>query len=143
MSIIGNFIGPDKIDTRKVFYGGTAIAGGIAVVAQALHLIDADQAANIGELLKALGNFLPTAGVTTAAIILGRQNKVPGMLEPTPDQSALDQVLNGVQRGLQEKAATSAADAAANDTLQKIQDAAAGVLTGLADDFINGFKPPR
>ena len=76
MSIVGKFIGPDKVDTRKAFYGRTAIVGGIAVVAQAFHLISADQAANIGELLDALGTTVRTLLVSASNPVVSAPNSV-------------------------------------------------------------------
>ena len=88
------FASEEKVDTRKLFYGVTGLVGAVATIAQAFRLIDADTAANIGDLLKAAGQFIPTAGVTAAAVVLGRQAKVPGML--TPNASPADQIANGV-----------------------------------------------
>ncbi|QPG69970.1 hypothetical protein [Mycolicibacterium mucogenicum] len=130
----------DKIDTRKALYGVTALAGAAATIAQAFHLIDADTAANFGNLLQALGQFLPTAGVTAAAVVLGRQAKVPGMLEPTPPPlSPLEQVTNGVAAANQIVADTVAAANAAHDELSKIQQAAAG-LGPLAQQVIASIR---
>lgn len=133
--------GEDKIDTRKALYGVTALVGSVATIAQAFHLIDAGTAANIGSLLTAVGQFLPTAGVTAAAVVLGRQAKVPGMLEPTPPPlSPLEQVTNGVQAALQVQAEARQAATDASVVVQRIQQAATGVLGPLAREVIDSVN---
>ena len=112
----------DKIDTRKVLYLLTSLVGLVASLAQAVHLIDAPTADNIGGLMTALGQFLPTAGVTVAGVVLARQSKTPGMLER--NAAPEDRVLSGVQEIIDNKAA---ANAAANKVTQGLQS----VLTGL------------
>jgi len=102
----------DKIDTRKLIYGVTALIGIIATIGQAVNLIDSHTADSIQNLIQALAQFLPTAGVTTAAVVLGRQAKQPGVLSPTG--SPLDQVINGAQQILADQAA-------ANDVAEQLK----------------------
>lgn len=111
------FASEEKIDTRKLFYGVTGLVGAVATIAQAFRLIDADTAANIGDLLKAAGQFIPTAGVTAAAVVLGRQAKVPGML--TPNASPVEQITNGVSAWV----AQQAQHAADGETVMSAVDA--------------------
>lgn len=118
------FASEEKIDTRKLFYGVTGLVGAVATIAQAFRLIDADTAANVGDLLKAAGQFIPTAGVTAAAVVLGRQAKVPGML--TPSGSPADQIIAALP-GLVDAQAQAQADlervqAAARDALGQVPD---------------------
>lgn len=96
----------EKIDTRKVLYGLTALVGAVATIAQALHLIQPGTADNIGQLLGAIGQFLPTAGVTTAAVVLGRQAKTPGMLQP--NGSPADQIIAALPAVIDAKAQAEA-----------------------------------
>lgn len=97
------------IDTRKAVYGVTALVGAFACLAQAFNLIDGVTADNIGNLLQAIGQLLPTAGVATAAVVLSRQSKTPGVLEPTPEPpSAVDQVITGLQAVIGAQAQASA-----------------------------------
>ncbi len=119
------FAGPDKIDTRKLFYDVTALIGIGATLGETMHVLQPGTADNIANLLQAIGQFIPTAGVTAAAIVLRRQAKVPGMLEPTPPpQSPLDQVMGGVQAALQVEAEARQAVTAATEIVSKIQQAA-------------------
>lgn len=132
----------EKIDFRKALYGGTALVGAIGVLAQAFHLVDAGTVDNINNLIQAILQFVPTAGVTTAAVILGRQAKVPGMLEPTPAAlSPVEQVINGVQAAVQAKTEAAQRDADAGADLAKIHDVAKGVLGSLAEQVVNAVLP--
>ena len=113
----------EKIDTRKVLYLLTSLVGILGSIGQAFHLIDQPTADNIGGLMQALAQFLPTAGVTIAGAVLARQVRTPGMLQA--DGAPEDRVLNGVQEIIANK---EAATAAADKVTQGLQSILAGVV---------------
>lgn len=119
----------EKINTRQALYGGGVLVGAIACIAQAFHLITADEAITLGNLLDAAGKFIPTGSLTVAAAVLRYQNTVPGMLSPAPEPtSPLDQVSNGLKDLVQAEADAAQQHAGALSDLEQAKQVTAATL---------------
>ncbi|WP_409430531.1 hypothetical protein ACJEIK_26205 [Mycobacterium sp. SMC-16] len=87
----------DKIDTRAAIYAAGQVGVAIALFLGVIKVIDPSTANAVVNIVQLLGGLLGGGAAVTAASVLKAQKRVPGMLEPTPEQPpVVDQIINGL-----------------------------------------------
>lgn len=87
----------DKIDTRAAIYAAGQVGVAVALFLGVIKVIDPSTANAVVNIVQLLGGLVAGGAAATAGSVLKTQKRVPGMLEPTPEQPpVVDQIVNGL-----------------------------------------------
>jgi len=114
----------DKVGTRQAVYGAGLIGTGVALLLAFFKVIDVAQATQVVNIIQTVGGLLGVGATGTAAIVLGRQKKQPGVLDPV--QSPEDAIVSNLPVVVENITGALAA----GDRVKKAIDGAFGTLPG-------------